>query len=207
MPTGTEEDKKEKVDERQIVVFNLGKEEFGVNISEVREIIRLEQITKIPNTPQYIKGVINLRGGIIVVIDLAMRLALPDKEADKDTRIIVIEVNNNSVGMLVDSATEVLRLSGDQVEPAPAIITKKIDADYIEGVGILNERLLILLDLAKVLAAKEVQQVEQIQESAPVEAKKEDIKKEEVKEEKEKKEEPVKKEEPEDKESVKEKKK
>jgi len=160
-----EEEKKEGSEERQIVIFNLGKEEFGVNINEVREIIRMEQITKIPNTAAYIEGVINLRGGIIVVIDLAMKLGLPDKEVDNNTRIIVIEVDKNTVGMVVDSATEVLRLRANQVEPAPAVITQKIDSDYIEGVGILDERLLILLDLAKVLQAKEIEHIQQVQKS------------------------------------------
>ncbi len=162
-----QEEKKDGGEERQIVIFNLGKEEFGVNINEVREIIRMEQITKIPNTAEYIEGVINLRGGIIVVIDLAMKLGLPEKENDNNTRIIVIEVDKNTVGMVVDSATEVLRLKGDQVEPAPAVITQKIDSDYIEGVGILDERLLILLDLAKVLQAKEIEHIQQVQKSTP----------------------------------------
>jgi purine-binding chemotaxis protein CheW len=155
-------------DERQIVIFALGQEEFGVNISEVREIIRMEQITKIPNAASYIKGVINLRGGIIVVIDLAMKVGLPSKEVDKNTRIIVIEVNGNTVGMIVDSATEVLRLSGSNIEPAPAIITEKINADYIEGVGIIGERLLILLDLARLIEAKEIAGL--TGESTPVES-------------------------------------
>lgn len=176
------EEKKEEGMERQIVIFNLGKEEFGVNINEVREIIRMEQITKIPNTQDHIEGVINLRGGIIVVIDLAMKLGLPDKEVDKNTRIIVIEVNKNTVGMVVDSATEVLRLSKDQIEPAPAVITEKIHSDYIEGVGILDERLLILLDLAKVLQAKDIEHVKKIQESAPKPAEKKEDAKEEPKE-------------------------
>ena len=160
------DEKKKGTEERQIVGFNLGNEEFGVNIDEVREIIRMEQITKIPNTAAYIQGVINLRGGIIVVIDLAMKLGLASKSADKNTRIIVIEVGSNTIGMVVDSATEVLRLNGNQIEPAPAVITRKIDSDYIEGVGILNERLLILLDLAKVLEAKEIESIRQSQKSA-----------------------------------------
>jgi len=162
-----QEQKEKKVNERQIVIFNLGKEEFGVNINEVREIIRMEQITNIPNTSEYIEGVINLRGGIIVVIDLAMKLGLPTKKSDNNTRIIVIEVNKNTVGMVVDSATEVLRLKGDQVEPAPAVITEKINSDYIEGVGILDERLLILLDLARVLQAKDIEHVQLAQKTAP----------------------------------------
>jgi purine-binding chemotaxis protein CheW len=144
------------LDERQVVVFALGKEEFGVNISEVREIIRPEQITKIPNTPDYINGVINLRGGIIVVINLAMKLGLPYKDTDQNTRIIVIDVDGNTVGMIVDSATEVLRLSSDQIAPPPKAVTSKIDQGFIEGVGIIKERLLILLDLAKVLQANEL---------------------------------------------------
>ena len=175
-----EKKEKEELEERQIVIFNIGKEEFGVNITEVREIIRMEQITKIPNTESFIEGVINLRGGIIVVIDLAMKLGLPDKEVDKNTRIIVIEVNDNTVGMVVDSATEVLRLKSDQIEPAPAVITEKIDSDYIEGVGILDERLLILLDLAKVLHAKEIEHIQQLHKTIPKEAAKPEIKTEEI---------------------------
>lgn len=154
---------KTNISERQIVVFALGKEEFGVNINEVREIIRMEQITKIPNTEAYVKGVINLRGGIIVVIDLAMKLSLTTKESDNNTRILVVEVGKNTVGMIVDSATEVRRLTSDQVQDAPTIITEKINADYIEGVGILDERLLILLDLARVLGGAEIEHIEEIQ--------------------------------------------
>ncbi len=171
-----EQEVKKGEEERQIVIFNLGKEEFGVNITEVREIIRMEQITGIPNTAEYIEGVINLRGGIIVVIDLAMKLSLPSKEKDNNTRIIVIEVNNNTVGMVVDSATEVLRLRGDQIEPAPAVITEKINTDYIEGVGILDERLLILLDLAKVLLAKDVEHITKMQKKEEAKAAEEEKK-------------------------------
>jgi purine-binding chemotaxis protein CheW len=161
------QDKQKKaIFEKQIVVFTLGTEEFGVDIGEVREIIRMEQITKIPNTAAYIKGVISLRGGIIVIIDLAMQLGLQGKQYDNNTRIIVIEINNNVVGMIVDSATEVLRLSSDQIQPAPQIITQRINADYIDGVGILGDRLLIMLDLAKVLQTKEVKTIERIVKNA-----------------------------------------
>ncbi|MBN2457650.1 chemotaxis protein CheW [Candidatus Woesearchaeota archaeon] len=150
------EEKETTKGERQIVVFKIGTEEFGVNISAVGSIIRMEQITRIPNTKPYIKGVINLRGGIIVVIDLAMKLGIERNADDKKTRIIVIELSKNTVGMIVDSTNEVLRLAPNQVEPAPEIITSKINADYIDGVGIVGERLLILLDLAKVLEAGDI---------------------------------------------------
>jgi purine-binding chemotaxis protein CheW len=150
---------KAKLEERQIVVFRLGDEEFGVNISEVWKIIRMEQITKIPNTDIFIKGVINLRGGIVVIIDLSMKLGFPSKQDDKNTRIIVIELKDAMVGMIVDSATEMMRLSPEQVKPAPPMITQKINGDYIEGVGIIGDRLLILLDLAKTLEAKDIKSV------------------------------------------------
>jgi purine-binding chemotaxis protein CheW len=160
METG-ESESKQTFDERQIVVFKLGNEEFGVNIMEVREIIRMEDITKIPNSEQFVEGVINLRGGIIVVINLAMKLGLPNKESDKNTRIIVIEMKGSTVGMVVDSATEVLRLNGSDIKAAPEIITKKIDSSYIEGVGVVEERLLILLDLAKVLGGEDYDAIAQ----------------------------------------------
>jgi purine-binding chemotaxis protein CheW len=151
-------------DEKQSVVFKIGNEEFGVNINDVQEIIRMESITKIPNTADYIEGVINLRGGIIVVINLAKKLGLTVKESDSNTRIIVTEVNDSTVGMVVDSATEVLRLSSKDIQPAPAIVTQKIDSDYIEGVGIIGERLLILLDLSKVIESKEMAQIAGVHE-------------------------------------------
>jgi purine-binding chemotaxis protein CheW len=132
----------------------------------VREIIRNEQITPIPNAQQYIEGVINLRGGIVVVVNLAMRLGVATKDADSNTRIIIIEVANNQIGMVVDSATEVLRIRQDQIQPAPAIVTSKIDAQYLRGVGILGERLLILLDLAKVLGESEISALEKVQSQA-----------------------------------------
>ncbi|MBN1793035.1 chemotaxis protein CheW [Candidatus Woesearchaeota archaeon] len=172
--------------ERQVVIFALGNEEFGVNISEVREIIRMERITTIPNTMEYIKGVINLRGGIIVVIDLAMKLGFPSKESDNNTRIIVINVENNTVGMIVDSATEVLRLANGQIAPPPPAITQKIEANYIEGVGILGDRLLILLDLARVMQSKEMAKVKEIERKAETvikaEASKAELEKQDAKE-------------------------
>ena len=97
---------------------------------------------------------INLRGSIVVVNDLSMKLGLPSKEIDDDTRILVVEVGNNTVGMIVDSATEVLRLDGDKVKEAPTMITSGIDNNYIDGVGVLSEdRLLTLLDLSKVMGS------------------------------------------------------
>ncbi|MBN2603879.1 MAG: purine-binding chemotaxis protein CheW [Candidatus Thermoplasmatota archaeon] len=184
MPVGTDEKKSQQrtFDEKQLVVFKLGKEEFGVDINKVKEIIRWEDVTRIPNTSPYIKGVINLRGSIIVVNDLAMKLGLSSKEIDNDTRILVVEVGDNTVGMIVDSATEVLRLEGEKIRDAPSMITNTIDHNYIEGVGLLDEkRLLTLLDLGKVLESKDFEQIWQAQQIANQKMQKEKAEREAVK--------------------------
>ena len=143
----------------QLVIFQLGGEEFGVEIMQVQEIIRMPEITRIPQSPEYVEGVINLRGKIIVVINLDTRFGLNSKELDDDSRIIIVEVGDNVVGMVVDSVSEVLRLSTSNVEQAPEIISTKIRADYLKGVGKLDDRLLILLDLERVLSDEEMSQV------------------------------------------------
>ena len=143
----------------QLVIFQLGGEEFGVEIMQVQEIIRMPEITRIPQSPEYVEGVINLRGKIIVVINLDTRFDLNSKELDDDSRIIIVEVGENVVGMIVDSVSEVLRLATSNVEAAPEIISSKIKADYLKGVGKLDDRLLILLDLERVLSEEEMSKV------------------------------------------------
>jgi len=135
----------------QLVIFNLGMEEFGVDIMKVQEIIRLPEITRIPRSPDYIKGVINLRGKIIVVMDLDKRFGLPSKEITDETRIIVVDVDGTIIGMVVDSVSEVIRLLNTNVDPTPDIINQKINADYLKGVGKIDERLLILLNLDSII--------------------------------------------------------
>ena len=148
----------------QLVVFQLGGEEFGVEIMQVQEIIRMPEITRIPQSPEYVEGVINLRGKIIVVINLDTKFDLHSKELDDDSRIIIVEVGDNVVGMVVDSVSEVLRLATSSVDPAPEIISTKIKADYLKGVGKLDDRLLILLDLERVLSDEEMSQVATVDE-------------------------------------------
>lgn len=148
----------------QLVIFQLGGEEFGVEIMQVQEIIRMPDITRIPQSPEYVEGVINLRGKIIVVINLDTKFDLHSKKIDDDSRIIIVEVGDNVVGMVVDSVSEVLRLSTSNVEPAPEIISAKIKADYLKGVGKLDDRLLILLDLERVLSDDEMSQLESVSE-------------------------------------------
>lgn len=140
----------------QLVTFSIGSEEFGVDILKVIEIIRMMEITKVPKAPVFVEGVINLRGLVIPIIDLRRRFGLQDKADDSDTRIIVIEINGMSVGFVVDSVSEVLRIPVSTVEPAPPVVAG-MDSDYISGVGKLEDRLLILLDLDKLLSSDDLQ--------------------------------------------------
>lgn len=151
----------EKSKEFQLVVFTLGDEEFGVDIAQVREIVRLVQITYLPKAPSFIEGVVNLRGQVLAVIDLSKRLNIASKPRSEQSRIIVVEVSDNTVGMIVDSVSEVLRLSSERVEEVPNLVETEVPEHYIRGVGKLKDRLLVLLDLNRVLSPEEVQHVDQ----------------------------------------------
>ena len=147
--------------EVQLVVFKLGNEEYCVDIQQVREIIKVVDVTRVPKAPDFIEGVINLRGQITPVLDLRKRLDLPESERGEDTRIIVIELGKNVVGMVVDSVMEVCRLPEKSIDPTPTISTE-VGAEFIKGVGKLGDRLLILLDLGRVLSKGEEKQLEKI---------------------------------------------
>ncbi|GAB6059969.1 chemotaxis protein CheW [Desulfonatronum parangueonense] len=138
----------------QLVTFNIGDEEFGVEILKVQEIIRMMGITRVPKAPDFVEGVINLRGKVIPIIDLRKRFGMAAQEHNKHTRIIVIEINKVIVGFVVDSVSEVLRIPASTVEPPPPIISG-IESEYISGVGKLADRLLILLDLDRLLSKGE----------------------------------------------------
>jgi len=137
------------------VVFSLGREEFAVEVTQVREIMRMEEITRMPKSPHFVEGIINLRGQIIAVIDLAKRLNLESAERTGESRIIVVEAEDVKVGMIVDSVSEVLRVRMDAVEPSPTLAAD-ISAAYLQGVVKQDNRLIILLDLAKVLSLDEM---------------------------------------------------
>lgn len=138
----------------QLVTFSIGEEEFGVDILKVQEIIRTMEITRVPRAPEFVEGVINLRGKVIPIIDLRRRFKLADRAHDKHTRIIVIEISSMVVGFVVDSVSEVLRIPSNTVEPPPPVVSG-MDSEYISGVGKLEDRLLILLDLNKLLSSDE----------------------------------------------------
>lgn len=151
---------KEKTKEFQLVVFSIGKEEFGVDIAQVREIVRLIAITPLPKSPAFIEGVVNLRGQVVAVIDLAKRLNIPCAEQGDATRIIVVEFEGLTTGMIVDSVSEVLRMSSENVEEIPSVIETEVQEHFISGVGKLKDRLLVLLDLKKILTSEEIRHVE-----------------------------------------------
>jgi purine-binding chemotaxis protein CheW len=141
-------------EERQLVVFQLGAELYGVDIARVHEIIRLQSITRVPRAPSFVEGVINLRGKVIPVVDLRRRFGLPIAEHSRATRTVVVEIGDQVVGIIVDSVSEVLRVSTSTVEP-PSPVVAGIDSEYLHGIAKLPERLVILLDLDRVLAREE----------------------------------------------------
>jgi len=147
----------------QLVSFKIGEEEFGVDILSVQEINRMSQITKVPNTPHFIEGVINLRGRIIPVLDLRVKLGLLKLEHNKNTRIVVVELKGQTIGFIVDEVSEVLRIPKNITEPPPAMVGG-IDSEYITSIGKLEDRLLILLDLEKILSLSEYELLENVKE-------------------------------------------
>jgi purine-binding chemotaxis protein CheW len=138
------------------VVFSLGGEEYGVKINQVREIMKTGDVTMVPNAPDFIRGIINLRGKIVVVIDLEKRFLLKRAEEFTGKHIIISEMAESTFGIMVDEVTEVMRIAAENIKDAPSIITKKINANYLVGVGTIKDRLLILLDINKVLAEEEL---------------------------------------------------
>lgn len=149
----------------QLVVFELSGEEFGVDIMQVSEIMPISKITRVPQAPECVKGLINLRGKIIVVIDLNRRLGFSPRESDSLSRIIIVEVRDTTIGMLVNSVSGVLKLPLSSVEPTPDMIKSKINTEYLTGVGKIGNRLLILLNLARVLGEEEIDELSHLSTS------------------------------------------
>ncbi len=163
----TEQDKKSTGEMIQLVNFRLRDEEFGMDIGLVKEITKVTDITHIPEAPSFVYGVTNLRGQVIAVIDLARQFGLaPQTELGETARIVVIEIKGQTVGMLVDEVPEVLKIADENIEPAPELIQTEARKDYIKGVGKLDNRLIILLDLEKLLASHEMEEMTKASMSA-----------------------------------------
>jgi purine-binding chemotaxis protein CheW len=146
--------------EEQIVVFKLAEQTYGVDIGAVAEIIRMESITRVPRAPEFVEGVINLRGRIIPVIDLRKRFGLPEGEQTRQSRIIIVEIGGMTIGMIVDAVLEVLRIPAETIEPPPAVVDG-VDVAYLRGIALWEERMIILLNLQKILYEKEREALEE----------------------------------------------
>jgi len=147
----------------QVVGFRIGNETYGVRIAAVREIVRVPEITSVPNAPESIEGVINLRGKIIPVMDLRKRFGLAEINTDKKNRILVVELENKLLGLIVNSASEVLKIPPSDIE-APGAVLAEGESGYVIGVGKLKGRLIILLDIAKLLHRPEFKRLEEAAE-------------------------------------------
>lgn len=146
--------------ELQVVGFRIGRETFGLPISIVREIVRVPEITAVPNAPDYIEGVINLRGRIIPIVDLRKRFGQKSVEASTKNRIIVVEIGQRAFGLIVNSASEVLRIPPSEIE-APSNVFQEGELDFVTGVGKLKGRLVILLDVSKILKRGELNSLDE----------------------------------------------
>lgn len=147
---------KDIVEEVKVIVFRLVDEEYGVEVSQVRSIERMQSITRVPRTPDFVKGVINLRGVVTPIIDLKTRFSLGAEEYSDSTRIIIVAVEDMEVGLIVDAANDVIDIPLNSIELPPSVVGG-IKATYLRGVAKLQNRLLIMLNLDKVLSSEEIQ--------------------------------------------------
>jgi purine-binding chemotaxis protein CheW len=151
-------------DLNQLISFIVGEEEYGLEILRVKEVIRVREITRLPRAPSFVKGIINLRGDVIPIIDLRDRFGLERKEYTSMTRVIVVDVDGRLVGMVVDAASQVVRVPADQIDPPPPIVGG-LSAEFIKGVGKLDERLIILLNIDRILSIQEKVELERLEHS------------------------------------------
>ncbi len=157
-------DKKESSTyEGQFLTFALNSEEYGIEILRTREIIGVMDITTVPQTPDFMKGVINLRGKVIPVIDLRLKFSMQEEEYTQETCIIVVEANSSQVGIIVDSVSEVLNIKSEEIEDTPSF-GQGIDTDFIMGLGKVKEKIIILLDIEQILSSEVMDIVKQIEE-------------------------------------------
>lgn len=143
----------------QLVSFRLAQEEYGIEITKVQEIILMGEITRVPQTPDYIKGLINLRSTVIPIVDLRLRFGLPQEDATDETRIMVVNVSGKTIGIIVDAVSEVLRIGHEQIAPPPPTVAG-LGREYLTGLVKLENRLLILLDIDKILGQEETSAID-----------------------------------------------
>ncbi|MEM7629349.1 MAG: chemotaxis protein CheW [Planctomycetota bacterium] len=163
--TGKNAGKNTGGEQLQLVTFEVAGEEFAVDILRVQEINRMMELTRVPQSPPEVEGVINLRGRIIPVLDLRRRFGMPAAERTDHNRIVVVDINGRVLGFIVDRVHEVLRIDSSIVEPAPEMVSS-IDSDFIAGVGKLDDRLIILLELERLFAEERLDAIENATQQA-----------------------------------------
>lgn len=163
MEANTVSNNLQPVDEHQLVIFRLGKEQYGLPITKVQDINRMMPITKMPHAPDFMEGIINLRGQIIPVIDLRKRFLLSAPDYTSETRIIIVQANQELVGIIVDSVAEVARISSKDIEPPPATFSSEIK--YIQGIGKRKNSLITLLNIDLIMTSRETIEMQQISQS------------------------------------------
>ncbi len=145
----------------EVVTFTLGNEEYGIDIQKVQELRGYDAVTRIANAPEYIKGVVNLRGIIVPIIDMRIKFRLGAPTYDQFTVVIVLNIGGRVVGMVVDSVSDVITLTAEQIKPAPEM-GAVLDTDYLIGLGTLDERMLILVDIDKLMSSDEMGLIEKV---------------------------------------------
>jgi purine-binding chemotaxis protein CheW len=152
----------------KFLTFKLGKESYGIEIKHIIQIIEIQNISEVPDMPGYVKGVINLRGKVIPVVDLRLRFSITERDYDNRTCIIVIEINNALIGVIVDTVEEVVEIAEDKVQPPPSFKTASGKDRYISGMGRVGENIKILLDVMKMLYEEDIQQIKESLENERV---------------------------------------
>ncbi|PTY39681.1 chemotaxis protein CheW [Brachyspira hampsonii] len=153
-PIESTENRVDLEDSTNLVTFRLGSGEYAIDIMQAKEIIKMEKITLIPNAPDFVEGVINLRGNIIPIIDLKKRFNLEETEGDKNTGIIIVKIEDVDMGIIIDSISKVVSISNSDIQPPPPMLSG-IGQKYIKGVGKLEDKLLVVLDLEKLFTTDE----------------------------------------------------
>ena len=154
----------------QMISFSIGEEDYGVDIQEVKEVIRIREITQLPKAPTFVKGVINLRGDVIPIIDLREKFGLEQQDYTDVTRVIVVEVDGKSIGMVVDRVSNVIKIPQDEIEPPPPLVGD-LSGEYLRGIGKLGEKLIVLISIDKILTTDEkieLKKMEEVKEPAGV---------------------------------------
>lgn len=146
----------------QLVGFKVGNEFFGAPIEKVKEIVRVPEVTPVPDTPDFLKGVINLRGRLIPVVDISRLIKVESEGRRQSNRVLVLELNGGVIGVVVDSASEILKISEDSIERRPGLVSS-VGAAYVTGIGRLKDRLIVLLDLTRLLNPEEMKKIKKME--------------------------------------------